>query len=99
MSTLYDVVEISYIRDEQDTVSNSILLRVTILPNKRGLVMFEPLFIVAKCKTLMEGDNVIWSSNDNKTNVEGFDTEEDLITGLMTVHIASARYEFQALWH
>jgi hypothetical protein len=73
LRTLYGVVEVSYTLDEQDTVANSILLWVTIPPNTRGLVMFEPLFIGAKCKTLMEGDNIIWSSNDSKTNVEGFD--------------------------
>jgi len=98
LSTLYGIVHVSYTRDERDTVANSILLRVAIPPNAQGRVMFEPLFVGGQCKTLMEGDNVIWSSDVSSTSVEGFDIEKDSTTGLMTVHVGSGEYEFQALW-
>ena len=58
LSTLYGIVHVSYTRDEHDTVSNSILVRVSIPPNARSRVMFEPLFDDAQCKTLMEGGKV-----------------------------------------
>jgi hypothetical protein len=95
---LYGLVQVSYTRDEKDTGSNSILLRVTIPPNIKGRVMFEPLFIGAKCKTLMEGDTIIWSSDDDRTNIKGFEIEKDSRTGVMTVYVDSGEYEFQALW-
>jgi hypothetical protein len=95
---LYGVVHVSYTRDEHDTVSNSILLRVTIPPNAQARVMFEPLFVGGQCKTLMEGNNVIWSSDIGTMNVQEFAIEKDLTSGLMTVHIGSGEYEFQALW-
>ncbi len=69
MSTLYGLIHVSYIRDERDTVANSILLRVTIPPNTQARVIFEPLFIGAECQTLMEDGKVIWSS---ETTAEGF---------------------------
>jgi alpha-L-rhamnosidase len=99
LSTLFGIVQVSYTRDERDTVSNSILLRVTIPPNTQGRVMFEPLFIGAKCKTLMEGGRIIWSSEGGRINAEGFEIEKDSQTGVMTVHIGSGEYEFQALWN
>jgi alpha-L-rhamnosidase len=98
LSTLYGVVHVSYTRDEHDTVSNSILLRVTIPPNIQARVMFEPLFVGGQCKTLMEGTNIIWSSDMSTTNHQEFAVEKDSTTGLMTVHIGSGEYEFQALW-
>jgi alpha-L-rhamnosidase len=98
LSTLYGIVHVSYTRDEHDTVSNSILLRVTIPPNAQGLVVFEPLFVGAQCKTLIEGDKVIWSSDSSTKNVQEFDIAKDPTSGLMTVHIGSGEYEFQALW-
>jgi hypothetical protein len=60
--------------------------------------MFEPLFVGGKCKTLIEGGKMIWSSDISSTNIEGFEIEKDSTTGLMTVHIGSGEYEFQALW-
>ena len=98
LSTLYGVVAVSYTRDERDTAPNSVLLRVTIPPNAHGRVMFEPLFISGKCQKLMEGGDVIWSSDGNTTCVQGFEIEEDEGTGVMTVHTGSGEYEFQALW-
>ena len=44
LSTLYGIVHVSYTRDERDTVSNSILLRITIPTNAKAKVIFEPLF-------------------------------------------------------
>jgi hypothetical protein len=32
--------------------------------------------------------------NDQKFNIE-----KDLATGLMSVHVGSGQYEFQAVWH
>ncbi|CAF1233336.1 unnamed protein product [Rotaria sp. Silwood1] len=79
--------------------SNSILLRVTIPPNVQARIMFEPLFVGAQCKTLTENKKVIWSSNITAMNEQEYNVEKDSITGLMTVHIRSSQYEFQALWH
>ncbi len=98
LSTLYGLVHVSYTRDERDTVSNSILLKVIIPPNAQARVMFEPLFVGGECKTLIEGGKMIWSSNISSINVEGFEIEKDSTTGLMTVHIGSGEYDFQALW-
>jgi alpha-L-rhamnosidase len=97
LSTLYGLVQISYTRDERDTKANSILLHVTIPPNAQARVMFEPLFVDAQCKTLMEGNQVIWSSNINITSIE-FHVKKDSTNGLMTVHIGSGEYVFHALW-
>jgi hypothetical protein len=94
LSTLYGIVHVSYTRDEHDTISNSILLRITIPPNTQGRIMFEPLFVGGQCKTLIENNKVIWSSDIDGT----LDIEKDSTTGLMTVHIGSGEYEFQALW-
>jgi alpha-L-rhamnosidase len=99
LSTLYGIVEVSYTRDERDTVPNSILLHVTIPPNTRSRVMFEPLFIGAKCKTLMEGDSIIWSSDNSGISMEEFEIEKDSQTGVMIVHAGSGEYEFQAVWN
>ncbi|CAF1081136.1 unnamed protein product [Rotaria sordida] len=98
LSTLYGLVLVSYTRDERDTISNSILLRVTIPPNAQARIMFEPLFVGGQCKALIEGNKVIWSSDVNTMNDQGFSIEKDSTTGLMTVHIGSGQYEFQALW-
>jgi alpha-L-rhamnosidase len=98
LSTLYGLVHISYTRDERDTVANSILLRVTIPPNARARVMFEPLFVGAECATLIESNNVVWSSDPTTTSHREFNVEQDLVTGLITVYIGSGQYEFQALW-
>jgi alpha-L-rhamnosidase len=97
LSTLYGLVHVSYTRDERDTVANSILVRVTIPPNARAHVMFEPLFTGGHCVTLIEGDKIIWSANNIPTHLQGFEVERD-VTGLMTVHVGSGQYEFQALW-
>ena len=98
LSTLYGLVHVSYTRDERDTVANSILIRVTIPPNTQARLMFEPLFVGAQCKTLIESDKVIWSSDISTMHVEDFEIEKDSTTDLMTVHIGSGEYEFQALW-
>jgi hypothetical protein len=98
LSTLYGLVHVSYTRDERDIVSNSILLRVTIPPKVRARVMFEPLFVGGQCKTLIESNNIIWSSDVGSIIDQGFDFEKDSITGLMTVYIGSGQYEFQAVW-
>jgi hypothetical protein len=98
LSTLYGLVHVSYTRDERDTISNSILLRVNIPPNAQARIMFEPLFVGGECKTLIEGGKMIWSSDVSSNNLEGFQIEKDSTTGLMTVHIGSGEYEFQALW-
>jgi hypothetical protein len=47
---------------------------------------------------LIEGNEVIWSSNAVTTNHQEFVVEKDLATGLMTVYIGSGQYQFQALW-
>jgi hypothetical protein len=98
LSTLYGLVHISYTRDERDTIANSILLSVTVPPNARARVIFEPLFVGGQCEKLVEGDAVIWSSDGVITNHQEFDVEKNAATGLMTVHIGSGQYEFQALW-
>ncbi len=98
LSTLYGIVHVSYTRDERDIVANSILLRVTIPPNAQARVMFEPLFVSGQCKTLIESNEVIWSSDAGTMNAEEFEIEKDSTTGLMTVHVGSGEYEFQALW-
>jgi alpha-L-rhamnosidase len=99
LSTLYGLIHVSYTRDERDTVANSILLRVTIPPNAQACVMFEPLFPGGQCATLIEGNQVIWSSNTVVINDQKFNIEKDLATGLMSVHVGSGQYEFQAVWH
>jgi alpha-L-rhamnosidase len=43
LSTLHGLVHISYTRDERDTISNSILLRVSIPPNTEGRIVFETI--------------------------------------------------------
>jgi alpha-L-rhamnosidase len=98
LSTLYGLVHISYTRDEHDTIANSILLRVTIPPNAQARVIFEPLFIGGQCATLMEGGEVIWSSDGATANHPGFSVEKEPTTGLMIVHVGSGQYEFQAVW-
>lgn len=98
LSTLYGLVHVSYTRDERDTIANSILLRVTIPPNAQARVMFEPLFPGAQCKTLIEGNKVLWSSDVALANNQEFEIEKDLTTDLMSVHVGSGQYEFQAVW-
>jgi alpha-L-rhamnosidase len=98
LSTLHGLVHVSYTRDERDTVANSILLRVAIPPNARACVMFEPLFVGGQCVTLIEGDQIIWSSDVATTNHGEFQVKEDSGTSVMSVHIGSGQYEFQAVW-
>jgi alpha-L-rhamnosidase len=98
LSTLYGVIHVSYTRDERNTIANSILLRVTIPPNAQARIMFEPLFVGGQCTTLIESNKVIWSSDVATTNHREFGVEKDSATGLMTVHVGSGQYEFQALW-
>jgi alpha-L-rhamnosidase len=98
LSTLYGVIHVSYTRDERNTIANSILLRVTIPPNAQARIMFEPLFVGGQCATLLESNKVIWSSDVATANHREFGVEQDSATGLMTVHVGSGQYEFQALW-
>jgi hypothetical protein len=98
LSTLHGLVHISYTRDECDTVANSILLRVTIPPNAQARVMFEPLFPGGQCATLIESNQVLWSANTVVVNNPEFNIEKDPTTGLMSVHVGSGQYEFQAVW-
>lgn len=63
LSTLYGLVHVSYNCDERDAVANSILLRVTIPPNRQARIIFEPLFSGAQCKTLIEGSQLLWTSD------------------------------------
>ena len=95
LSTLYGIVHVSYTRD---TMPNSILLKIVIPANAQARLMLEPLLVGGECKTLMESNKMIWSSNDNVTNGDGFVIEKDSTTNLMTVHLGSGEYEFQALW-
>ena len=99
LSTLYGLVHVSYTRDERDTIANSIRLRVTVPVNARARVMFEPLFVGAQCHKLTEGDQIIWSSDVSLINQREFNVEKDPVSGLMTVHLGSGEYEFQALWN
>jgi alpha-L-rhamnosidase len=98
LSTLYGLVHISYTRDERDTIANSILLRVTIPTNAQAHIMFEPLFVGGQCATLTEGGKVIWSFDGVNSNDQEFVVEKDPETGLMSVHVGSGQYEFQAVW-
>ncbi|CAF0837872.1 unnamed protein product [Adineta steineri] len=99
LSTLYGLVRIAYTRDERDTLANSILLRITIPPNTRARIIFEPLFVDGQCEKLIESDTVIWSL-DNTTiiNHQKIKIEKNVATNLMTAYIESGQYEFQALW-
>jgi alpha-L-rhamnosidase len=98
LSTPYGLVHISYTRDERDTVANSILLRVTIPPNAKACVMFEPLFVGGQCARLIESGKVIWSLDSVSKNSEDFAIEKDAATGLMSVYVGSGEYEIQAIW-
>jgi len=93
LNTLYGLVHVSYTRDESDTFANSILLRVSIPTNANTKVIFEPLFPGARCVTLTESNEVIWSIDNKKDNVL-----HDPQTGLMTVQIGSGEYQYQAFW-
>jgi hypothetical protein len=99
LSTLYGLVHVYYTRDQRDTtLSNSILLRVSIPPNAQARLIFEPLFIGAQCQKLIESNQVIWSADINTTNDQRFQIEKDSTTQLMTVYLGSGQYEFQAIW-
>lgn len=98
LSTLYGLLSVSYTRDEQDIIPNSVLLRVTLPPNTQARIVFEPLFSGGQCKTLVADHKTVWSSNGIEHNATEFDIEKDSITGSMTLRIGSGQYEFQALW-
>ena len=93
LSTLYGLVRVSYTRHEPDTFANSILLRVTVPSNAQAQVVFEPLFPGARCVTITESHEVVWSASNKKTNMI-----EDPHTGLITAHVGSGQYEYQAFW-
>jgi alpha-L-rhamnosidase len=94
LSTLYGLVHISYTRNENETFANSILLRITIPLNIKAKIIFEPLFLHARCVMLTEGDNVIWSDFQNNEN----QVIHDVKTELMTVEIGSGQYVYQVFW-
>jgi alpha-L-rhamnosidase len=98
LSTLYGLLHVSYTRDERDTLSNSIRLDVIIPPNARARIMFEPLFVGGQCKTIIESNKLIWSSDVSIRHDQQFYIEKESRTGLMTVHVGSGQYQFQALW-
>ena len=87
------MVHVTYTRDEQDTFPNSILLRVSVPTNANAKVILEPLFPGARCVTLTEGNEILWSKEVKKSNVL-----QDPHTGLMTVEIGSGEYQYQAFW-
>jgi hypothetical protein len=93
LSTLHGLVHVSYTRDEKDTFANSILLRATVPTNANAKVILEPLFPGARCVLLTEGNKIIWSTDTKESNVL-----QDPQTGLMTVHVGSGEYQYQAFW-
>ncbi|CAF2150374.1 unnamed protein product [Rotaria magnacalcarata] len=93
LSTLYGLVHVSYTRDESDTFANSILLRVSIPSNAQAQVIFEPLYPGARCVTITENHEVIWSIDTKDNSVY-----HDVNTGLMTRQVGSGDYEYQAFW-
>ena len=99
LSTFHGLIHVSYTRDERDTVANSIRLRLTIPPNAQARIIFEPLFPDGQCVELIEGDRTIWSVDSVLTRDHTFNVERDPVTGLMSVHVGSGQYEFQATWH
>ena len=46
-----------------------------------------------------EGDKVIGSVNTTSVTREHLTIEQDATTNVMTVHIGSGLYEFQAVWN
>ncbi|CAF1358597.1 unnamed protein product [Rotaria sordida] len=100
LSTLHGLIHVSYTRDEHDTIiANSILLRVTIPPNTKARVVFEPLFVGARCVILLEGDQVIWSPDTDINTGKIFLVERDSATNLITVYVGSGQYTFKASWY
>ena len=93
------VLYISHARDERDRIANCILPRVTIPPNAQARVLIEPLFPGAQCTTLIESNKVMWTSNPTVACQREFNIEKDPRTGLMSVHVRSGQYEFQATWN
>ena len=93
LSTLYGLVQISYTRDEQDTLKNSIRLRVTIPANVNAELIFEPLFPGARCALLTESSQIVWSKDYQQSNIQ-----HDLQTNHMIVKLESGEYQYQAFW-
>lgn len=92
LSTLHGLVRVAYTRDERDTASNSILLRVTVPVNTRARIVFEPLMVGGQCMSLRENKTVLWPDDQNRK------VQKDAATGFITVHVGSGHYEFEALW-
>ena len=67
--------------------------------NAQARVLFEPLFPGAQCTTLIESNKVMWTSNPTVACQREFNIEKDPRTGLMSVHVRSGQYEFQATWN
>lgn len=99
LSTFYGLVHVSYTRDERDTMANSIRMRVTIPVNARARVMFEPLFVGAQCQKLFENNQLIWSVDSPVVHQSEMRIEKDSTNNLMSVHLGSGEYEFQAIWN
>ena len=100
LSPLHGLIHVCYTCDERDTIiAKSILVRVTIPPNTKARVVFEPLFVGAHCASLRESGRVIWSVDANIISSRAFFIEEDATSNLMTVYIGSGQYTFQAPWH
>ncbi|CAF3217555.1 unnamed protein product [Rotaria socialis] len=97
LNTLYGLVHVAYNRDVHDTAANSIQLRLTVPPNAKARIIFEPLFSGARCVKLMEGDKLIWSVDPEYTT-EKYQIERQIDRGLMIVHVGSGQYEYQAYW-
>lgn len=93
VSTLHGLVHVSYTRDNQQTATNSILLHVTIPPNARARVMFEPLFSGGRCLTLIEGGKVIWLKNALTSSLRQYEIERDTATGVITVYVGSGQHK------
>ena len=93
LSTLHGLVQISYTRDEKDTLKNSILLRVSIPSNANAKLILEPLFPGARCVLLTESSEIIWAKDTQMSNVI-----HDPETNFMTIHLGSGEYEYQAFW-
>ena len=94
LSTVFGWVHVSYTRDERDTSPNSIRLRLNIPANAEAEVLFEPLFAGARCVTMIEGGQTIWSVAE-----KGDGVREDPRTGLISVQIGSGSFEYQLFWN
>lgn len=94
LDTQYGLLRLSYTRDQ---IPNSIIIRVTIPVNIQAKLIFEPLFVGAKCLKLIEGNEMIWSKNLN-ISFKAYPIEIDPISDFVSVEINSGRYQYQIYW-